>query len=176
MDNDHRDDHRSGLINYYFVFLAIFVILIFLGIYFLQRRRRARKEAFRNSGQNALARDVDGWTSTRRWVNGHWRSNSGTDREEGLNELGQAPPPYAAKDHSREQSAGAGVTIEEPQIPLRTLARDEGDRSMAKPPEYSEAVRVASAGETGPQHQTRSPGPSSAAEGSTSRSTAEQAS
>ncbi|KIV99498.1 uncharacterized protein PV09_08804 [Verruconis gallopava] len=139
-DDGDVDDRHSGLINYYFVFLALFVFLAFLGVYFLNRRRRARKLAYRNSAQNALARDMDGWVSNaRRW---HWRNGSRSERDEGLNELGQAPPAYSAKAHSREPSAEEGSMTNELQIPLPTVAREEIYRDMVKPPAYSEAIRL----------------------------------
>jgi hypothetical protein len=84
---------------------------------------------------------MDGWTNRRRWMNGHWRSDSRTEND-GLNELGQAPPAYTAKAQIPVSSAEVDVTVNEPQIPLRTLARNEGDRSVTKPPEYSEVARA----------------------------------
>jgi len=80
-------------------------------------------------------------------MNGHWRAESdraAAPRDEGLNELGQAPPPYVAKG---EVAAGA-LVVEEPQIPLRTLARDEGNRDSVKPPEYNVVVQESQAGGT----------------------------
>ena len=98
----------------------------------------------RLSGQDALARDLDGWVNTRRWMHGAWRHNQTAAfvrREEGLNEHGEAPPPYQPKsevtvgqeDAGTAQDSASGLTI-----PLRTLSRDaiEGSR----PPEYEERV------------------------------------
>ena len=136
LDGD-EDDRRGGLINYYFVFLAIFIVLAFLGIYFLNRRRQARRAAWRTSGENALRRDVEGWaggmSNARRW---HRREES--RRVEGLNEVGEAPPPYRPKGEDMGGAEEGG-----PQIPMNTLARDgrERERDLAKPPEY-EAVRA----------------------------------
>lgn len=77
-------------------------------------------------------------------MNGHWRTESRTNqsRDEGLNELGQAPPPYVAK----AGSIGEGIpAIEEPQIPLRTLSREVGNRDSVKPPDYSVVAQESSA-------------------------------
>lgn len=133
---DDPPDRQSGLLNYYFVFLALFILLLFLGAYLVHRRKRALKARYRNSGQNALARDLDGWTGTRRWMHGGWRGGDGTaGRTEGLNELGEAPPPYKPAGEGPE-GAGNGP----PQIPLATLSRGEASMPQ-KPPGYGEAVR-----------------------------------
>lgn len=142
-NSDDLDDQRSGLLNYYFVFLALFVLLLCLGIYFIHKRKRARKQAFRNSGQNALARDLDGWTGAgRRWMVGHRREESRNTRreEEGFNEFGEAPPPYihASKAPGAQESGVEGSQV---QIPLRTLSTREFERpATGKPPEYGEVI------------------------------------
>ncbi|KAF2840210.1 hypothetical protein M501DRAFT_915519, partial [Patellaria atrata CBS 101060] len=85
------------VLNFYFVFLLIFLILIFAALYVLHKRKRKAKALSRNSGQAALARDLDGWINTRRFINGRWRGggpNTVRRQEEGLDENGEAPPPY----------------------------------------------------------------------------------
>ncbi|TID16469.1 hypothetical protein E2P81_ATG11896 [Venturia nashicola] len=152
-DQDDSDDPRSGLLNYYFVFLALFICLLVMGIYFLHKRQRARKQAFRNSGENALARDLDGWTGgPRRWIVGHRReesrNTSGSREEEGLNEFGEAPPPYiqATKTPNEQERVEEGSQTQV-QIPLNTLSRHESERSATgKPPEYGEVVEEQSSG------------------------------
>jgi hypothetical protein len=157
-NSDDQDDQRSGLINYYFVFLALFILFIVLGVYFIHKRKRARKMAFRNSGQNALARDLDGWTSSRRWMHGHRREESRVVRtEEGLNEYGEAPPPYihAAKTGQDQEGQVEGSQI---QIPLRTLSTNEFERpATGKPPGYGEAVGEQTIGTVGEQASTSAP-------------------
>jgi hypothetical protein len=135
---DDPSDRQSGLLNYYFVFLALFILLLFVGAYFIHRRKRALKARYRSSGQNALARDLDGWTGTRRWMHGGWRGggDSGNARAEGLNELGEAPPPYKA---AGEGGGAPGDVV--PQIPLSSLSRGEASMPQ-KPPGYGEAVRA----------------------------------
>lgn len=97
----------------------------------------------RLSGQNALARDLDGWINTRRWFHGTWRHNQTAAfvrREEGLNEHGEAPPPYRPKSdvtvtqgQEGTHDPASGLTI-----PLRTLSRDDIEQN--RPPEYRETV------------------------------------
>lgn len=134
---------KESVFNYYFLFLAAFGVLIVVGLWWIHRRRKRRKEQMRLSGHNALARDLDGWVNTRRWMHGAWRYNQPAfvRREEGLDEHGEAPPPYQPKseatvaqgDIAAAQDATAGLTI-----PLRTLSRDEIERS--RPPGYEEVA------------------------------------
>lgn len=138
---DGYEQRNESVFNYYFLFLAAFGFLVVIGLWWLHRRRRIRKEQTRRSGHNALARDLDGWVNTRRWMHGAWRHNQATTfvrREEGLNEHGEAPPPYRPKG---EATVDAGITHDVTTslaIPLRTLPRDEAERS--RPPGYEEVA------------------------------------
>ncbi|KAF2735337.1 hypothetical protein EJ04DRAFT_563508 [Polyplosphaeria fusca] len=139
--NDGPTTGRSeNVFNYYFLFLAIFGLLIAFCLWWVHKRRKRRKELMRLSGQNALARDLDGWINTRRWMHGRWRTNQPAAfvrREEGLNEDGEAPPPYQPKseitvaqnEELSPQDPESGLTI-----PLRTLSRDEIE--TFRPPAY----------------------------------------
>ncbi|QDS67881.1 hypothetical protein FKW77_008042 [Venturia effusa] len=155
-DQDDDDDSHSGLLNYYFVFLALFICLLVIGVYFIHKRKRAQKQASRNSGENALARDLDGWTSgPRRWIVGHRREESRNTRsgreEEGLDEFGEAPPPYiqATKTVDNRETEVEG-SQSEVQIPLDTLSRHDDERpATVKPPGYVEAVGEQSSGTIG---------------------------
>jgi hypothetical protein len=147
-NDDDSDDRDDNLLNFYFIFIALFVILLFVAIWFIHRRKKQRKARLRNSGQNALARDLNGWSQPRRWIHGvaPWRTDAplNTAREEGLNELGEAPPPYIKDTQIRERrlsvgNASAAELPAEPAIPLRTLSRDERDR--LKPPDYESSIR-----------------------------------
>jgi|SRR5579871_4327551 len=145
--SDDSEDHDDNLLNFYFIFIALFIIIVVVGIWFIHRHKKQRKARLRNSGQNALARDLNGWSQPRRWIHGvaPWRMDGPlTAREEGLNELGEAPPPYIKDTQSREQrlsigNASAAELPTEPAIPLRTLSRDERDR--LKPPDYESSIR-----------------------------------
>ncbi len=145
---DNSDNREDNLLNFYFIFIALFVILLIIAIWFIHRRRKQQKERLRNSGQNALARDLNGWSQPRRWIHGvaPWRTDNplNTAREEGLNELGEAPPPYIKDTQIRERrlsggNASAAEIPAEPAIPLRTLSRDE--RNRLKPPDYESSIR-----------------------------------
>ena len=75
-----------------------------------------------------------------------WRTDGPLEaaREEGLNELGEAPPPYIKDTRIGERIAPVeGTTAEEPlvepAIPLRALSRNEQGR--LKPPDYESSIR-----------------------------------
>lgn len=95
------------------------------------------------SGQNALARDLEGWTSTRRFMHGRYGRNhhmSLVRREEGLDERGEAPPPYQPESDPSMTYKLSGTAQDQVQgitMPPRILIRDgvEGTR----PPEYRNA-------------------------------------
>lgn len=163
-DQDDPDDSHSGLLNYYFVFLALFICLLVIGVYFIHKRKRARKQAFRNSGQNALARDLDGWTGgPRRWIVGHRREESRNTRlgreEEGLNEFGEAPPPYIQATKTVDgQERGVEESQAHVQVPLSTLSRNEFERpATGKPPGYGEVVGEQSGGTVGERTAASTP-------------------
>lgn len=135
---DPNQVRNDNVFNYYFLFLAAFGVLVAIGLWWIHKRRKQRKEQVRLSGQNALARDLDGWVNTRRWFHGAWRHNQTTAfvrREEGLNERGEAPPPYEPKSEVAHDNAGSTRDAESGlAIPLRTLSRDGIEH--ARPPEY----------------------------------------
>ncbi|KAF2025891.1 hypothetical protein EK21DRAFT_26426, partial [Setomelanomma holmii] len=134
---DHTRD--ATVFNYYFLFLAAFAVLIAALLWWLHRQRKRRKEQMRLSGHNALSQDLEGWAGARRFMHGrHGRyQTSLVRREEGLNEHGEAPPPYQPKSEDTvalEPTAGA-ENAASPTIPLRTLPR--GTATRAGPPEYN---------------------------------------
>jgi hypothetical protein len=142
-DPTTTDQQRSeSVFNYYFLFLAAFGLLLVVGLWMIHKRRQKKKEQMRLSGHNALARDLDGWVNTRRWVHGAWRPTAGfVRREEGFNEHGEAPPPYQTKTADTVLVQGPDGTPHDLAanltIPLRTLSRDEIERSRL--PGYEEA-------------------------------------
>ena len=111
----------SGLLNYYFLLLAILVVAVLVGCFFYARRHRRKVVRLHTRGQSALARDLEGWPG---WGRGRW---IGGDRErlEGLNERGEAPPPYI------------------PRMPQEAVVREDEGRAVllrnlgeGKPPDY----------------------------------------
>lgn len=135
------DDRRDSVVNYYFLFLAIFGVMIAIFVWWAQKRRKQRKQQMRMSGQNALAQDLEGWVNTRRWFHGTRRPNQTAAfvrREEGLNEQGEAPPPYEPNGDAtvpQDQIAANGLTV-----PLRVVSRQ--DHAEGRLPEYRETLDV----------------------------------
>jgi hypothetical protein len=92
------DDHTTNnagrhTFNFYILIVAAIVLIFCLAIFCITRRRKQKAALIRSQGQLALARDIEGWR-------GHFgvgritRSSHISDREEGLDERGEAPPPY----------------------------------------------------------------------------------
>ncbi|KAF1989580.1 hypothetical protein K402DRAFT_390543 [Aulographum hederae CBS 113979] len=140
-DADNVDDTTNPnayLINYYFVFLVAAIIFAIGAGYLYYRRRKARKALLRRTSRDALSRDIQGWSSARprRWIRDirEWDQERNEPRQDGLNELGEAPPPYVPNDNSADghHEGNRGVSI-----PLQTLAARPEDR--AKLPGYEEA-------------------------------------
>ncbi|KAF2196137.1 hypothetical protein GQ43DRAFT_476590 [Delitschia confertaspora ATCC 74209] len=152
--SDNAEKTKEGVFQYYFLFLALFGVLIGVALWMLHRSRKRRKERYRQHATNALARDLDGWSTTRRWMHGGWRNNRGEpDRgtEEGLNENGEAPPPYEPPKASRVEVNEDGGSMEQEgygrvgiTVPMRTLVREDVGR--VRPPDYEGVV---ASGESG---------------------------
>ncbi|KAF2020949.1 hypothetical protein BU24DRAFT_11603 [Aaosphaeria arxii CBS 175.79] len=137
--NSNQERNESAF-NYYFLILAGFGAVLAVGLWWIRKRRKRQKEQMRLSGQTALARDLDGWVNTRRWVHGAWRHNQTVAiirREEGLDENGEPPPPYhsdaSASVPSNRQCVIQQTSSELP-VPLRTISRE--DIARAGPPAY----------------------------------------
>lgn len=130
--NSDSDSDRSSIYNYYYIFIALFLIAVVAGLYFVRRRRHAKRAGRRHLRQTALARDLDGWSGPRRWLYGNWRTDHVAQlrREEGLDESGNAPPPYQP---GAVGSAGRGDLHAPVAIPLRTFSRTH---LGTKPPDY----------------------------------------
>ncbi|KAF2758520.1 hypothetical protein EJ05DRAFT_500040 [Pseudovirgaria hyperparasitica] len=138
-NEDPVDKQHQSILNYYFVFLVLLAIIVAVGVYILTKRRRRQKLENRNTSTSVLARDLNGWSNSRRWINGTRAMRTGnagrTSREDGLNEHGEAPPPYVPKVEIPPGSEGNSFAM-----PLRTLT-GEG-RTVARPPDYAEALRT----------------------------------
>ena len=148
--NNNHGFNSTGLVNYYFVFIALILCVVGAGVFTILRRRNRMAQRARLGQGQALQRDFGGsggggggsgwanWNPERargRYWQGRWRSAE-VSREEGLNEYGEAPPAYVPKRRSeegQERRAGEGNG---PAIPLQTLSREDAG---LKPPDYSEA-------------------------------------
>jgi hypothetical protein len=142
-NTDSHQVRTNGVFNYYFLFLALFGLLTAVSLWWIHRRRKRRKEQMRLSGHDALARDMDGWINTRRWFHGTRRHNQTAAfirREEGLNEHGEAPPPYQPKNNVPRPHAigGSQDPVSGLVIPLRTLPRNTDEQG--RPPAYRESA------------------------------------
>ena len=116
----------AHVLDYYFLLLAIFVIVVALVCWSLARRRHKRLTTSRSVQQSALAQDLRTWPTGSR--GGRWRFGAGeVRREEGLDERGEAPPPYLKEpDRVYHETGAEGME-------LHVLSRAEG-----KPPDYEE--------------------------------------
>ncbi|KAF5686128.1 hypothetical protein FDENT_5975 [Fusarium denticulatum] len=119
--NDNTDDNTGfsfGTQPFAWILIPLFVILVLgLTATIIQVRRRRRRRGNQWPGQTTGAPVYTGLHGGRR--TGNCRSPwNGTRSEEGLNELGQAPPPYDGK--------------KETQDPLELQDLEAGNR----PPEY----------------------------------------
>lgn len=131
-DNDDRNSIGGLVGHYYLVFLALVACLAALAAIMVWRRKKRLAAMYGRGG--ALQQDVNAWDSTRprrRYWQGRWHSTE-TSREEGLNEHGEAPPPYMPKGRDEQD----GQTMNGPAVPLQALSREQAG---LKPPDYVEA-------------------------------------
>lgn len=160
-DDSETEDTGNGrnMSVYYFVFFALLVCIAVLCVYFVWRKRRNAlmiRPTTRGEGYHQDVREWDTMRYRRRYWNTGYR-NEQPSREEGLNENGEAPPPYMPKEdeemgnncsHANGQRAQAeGTPIPgEPSIPMQTLSRDQAG---LKPPGYEQSVQPANNGASG---------------------------
>lgn len=149
---DTGNGHNMSV--YYFVFFALLVCIAVLCIYFVWRRRRSALMIRPHTRGEGYHRDVREW-DTMRYRRRYWNTgfrNEQPSRQEGLNENGEAPPPYMPKEdeeqgnngsHANGQRAHAeGTPVPgEPSIPMQTLSRDQAG---LKPPGYEQSVQPVS--------------------------------
>jgi hypothetical protein len=121
-NNDPEEDTSSHVTNYYFVIVAVFVVLVFFLLLYITRRRKRKAELLRNNGQNALARDVQTFADfrtrfgPRRGGPGLMGMTMGTtgvhrERQEGLDERGEAPPAYKEGDKPPDFGSDDGIAM-----------------------------------------------------------------
>ncbi|KAH8811847.1 hypothetical protein F5884DRAFT_783615 [Xylogone sp. PMI_703] len=162
--SDTRETVQTHLFNYYFLILAVLAVLLALVFVYYGRRRRNRAAILRANGQYALARDVDGWRGTwginTNWVNrryapatgmpgyrsartGRWNNVFGFGDREGLNERGEAPPPYVPEDKPPSISAAEGTSrnlYSRAGAPAGAVELAQMDAAASRPPRYDESV------------------------------------
>ena len=125
--DDDNNSPDKDVLNYYFLLLIALVLFVALMYWSLARRRHKRLLTSRSTQQSALAQDLNTWAGRRRGP-GRWRFAMREPRvEEGLNERGEAPPPYLKEPepahHERRNE----------EMELHNMSGAEG-----KPPDYEE--------------------------------------
>lgn len=108
------------MFNYYFLIIAVVAVLFCICILYVGRRKKQKAALLRSQSQRALATDVAGFRA--RFSNRPGRTNGGSygggrprlDRVEGLDERGEAPPPYVpgAKPPSLRSTDGFPAATE----------------------------------------------------------------
>lgn len=135
----------------YYIFVAIALIIIAALVVYFYKRKRGLKFTHARNGSAELARAVN--TAVHREVMQNRESRrqearrheaACARREEGLNENGEAPPPYIPKAYAGD---GAGHATERERlpgeaVPLQTLPPvASGDATHQSPPGYEELER-----------------------------------
>lgn len=121
-DDEELEDTSSHIYQYYFVIVAVFVVIVFFLLLYITRRRKRKAELLRNNGQSALARDVQTFADfrtrfgPRRRGSGLMGMTMGTtgvhrERQEGLDERGEAPPAYEADDKPPSLRSVDGISM-----------------------------------------------------------------
>lgn len=138
-DSDDESSQRgySSESQYYYIIVGVGVCLLMLIAWLAYKRRIMVKTMQQQDRQQALAQDAERWRPSRLWQSGaSGRDTGGALHPEGLNEQGEAPPPYPrqASVGGLDGQHGAADLV----IPLRDLSR-RSDQSM-KPPDYIQTV------------------------------------
>lgn len=139
--NPSDDDGWFGdMSSYYYIFIAVFVLACIVALYFSHKRRRARRLRRQNGVHSALLQDAAGWPNNRRWIHGNLPPETTRDgrgleveRNEGLDERGQAPPPYKSAERGGGvggDGTGVGEGLGE------SVAAPPRVADVTKPPEY----------------------------------------
>ncbi|CZT02821.1 uncharacterized protein RAG0_09823 [Rhynchosporium agropyri] len=113
-----------GMFNYYFIIVAIIIILIILAMLYYGKRKKQKAALMRSNSQRALAEDVEGLRNRFGMGRGAMRrahhgvaGGAGDERQrnelraEGLDERGEAPPPYNAGSKPPSLRSGEGVDV-----------------------------------------------------------------
>ncbi|KAI5811714.1 hypothetical protein DFH27DRAFT_521102 [Peziza echinospora] len=95
-----NDEQSNNLLNLYFLLMAVGVVIVLVFIYVFRSRRISKQARAAARGRTALRRDLElgGWRigmgGIGRWGGPVNRRSAEAQREEGLNERGEPPPPY----------------------------------------------------------------------------------
>ncbi|KAI9738172.1 MAG: hypothetical protein M1834_008670 [Cirrosporium novae-zelandiae] len=140
--DDPETRTTTTIVNYYFLLLFLLIAILLATYFYLRRRRHLKIERSQSIRHTALLQDVQNRPPPT-YGNGHrwrWMNLVRRNREEGLNERGEAPPPYtpprtpAEPERAYTRDGQASLANSEV-IPLRIL-----DMDITKPPDYREAI------------------------------------
>ncbi|KAJ4989507.1 hypothetical protein SVAN01_05042 [Stagonosporopsis vannaccii] len=128
--------NKNRIFNYYFFFFFLVLLVVGLAtlLWCLHGQRRREQGQMRLRGQNALPRDVEQWAIHRR---------NRLPVVEGLNECGEAPPPYKAKEKMLGSIGLGNASSKQTRhiaVPQRVLWR--GSTEHARLPEYVETIQL----------------------------------
>lgn len=85
------DETANNLVNMYFLMLAALVILLLAGLWYWQQNRRRKRVRSAGRRRSALEQDLELPFGRPTWLGLSRRERE----EEGVDERGEAPPPYA---------------------------------------------------------------------------------
>nr|POE59797.1 hypothetical protein CFP56_74368 [Quercus suber] len=134
---EESQEFGHGASSYYFVFLAVIICAAGVATFLVWRKKRRARQWDHSGRESALASDLSAWDPAgqrRRYRQGRWRSAEAS-REEGLNEHGEAPPPYIPKSQEEDQVSREPTGAAGPAVPMQTLSREDAG---LKPPDYTE--------------------------------------
>ncbi|KUJ18424.1 uncharacterized protein LY89DRAFT_684330 [Mollisia scopiformis] len=146
------DDVQDHVFNYYFLIIAIVAVLFCLCILYVGRRKKRKAALLRSQSQRALATDVAGFRA--RFGNRTGRTNAGSygggrprlDRLEGLDERGEAPPPYVPGSKPPSIRSTDGVLPSTSALAADADGLELGDMRRPEPvhhpPGYNEHVEA----------------------------------
>ncbi|KAH7399950.1 hypothetical protein BKA64DRAFT_470051 [Cadophora sp. MPI-SDFR-AT-0126] len=141
IDGDNNGRNSNGMFNYYFIIVAIVVILFVITMLYIGKRKKRKAAIMRSNSQRALAQDVEGLRNrfgmgrgAMRRAHagglgtgvGDGRGAGAVERTEGLNERGEAPPPYRPGSKPPSLRSSDGVAVRE--VPSRE--RDGGEQAV----------------------------------------------
>ncbi|KAH7351127.1 hypothetical protein BKA65DRAFT_253025 [Rhexocercosporidium sp. MPI-PUGE-AT-0058] len=119
---DDNGRNPNGMFNYYFIIVAIVVVLFVLTMLYIGKRKKQKAAILRSNSQQALAQDVEGLRNRfgmgrgamrRAHAGGAGEVQRTDERTEGLDERGEAPPPYRPGSKPPSLRSHDGVAVRE---------------------------------------------------------------
>ena len=152
-DVNDDDDNDHGVSHYYYLLIAVFVVIAIVSAWVFIRRHRMIAERMREYRSGPPG----GPSGGRRGANSRWRMLGLEPRiEEGLNEQGEAPPPYMPGQAPPPVQTNGNSDAGENLIPLQTFpgkppdyhaSSSEEDLDLARPARDQAAISTATLSE-----------------------------